>query len=212
MAVVLLKCAIDIDGLVGASVCQSSWCARRYSRWRLSVIAQLLKWRFAEVQHDCLFFHRFVLVRREPGTLRWVSIFNSTKVGSGAEKDLTLGAADVHAVRGGGGVGGGFQRETEEFIGWTHSKERGVSLSGRSMGKKNTHWAFNGKRLLSNQWGPPPPLWKPLIGCRAVTRNTLCTWAENAVQQLVSLILTFTSLLCQHGRLLCPWALLCLYF
>lgn len=35
--------------------------------------------------------------------------------------------------------------------------------------------------------------WKPLICCWVVIANTFCTWAENAAQQLISLIWIFTS-------------------
>lgn len=98
------------------------------------------------------FSHSFVLVRREPGTLRWVSIFNSTKVGSGAEKDLTLGAADVHAVRESWGgrlseVDGGALLGTR--VHWLNPLKRKRSLS---------QWEKHGgkKHTLSIQWETTP--------------------------------------------------------
>lgn len=82
-----------------------------------AVLHSCLKWRFAEVQHDCpfFFFTVFVLARRQPGNVTLSFHFECDKEsGRGAEKDLTLGAAEVHAVRlewGGEGVGGGGFRE-----------------------------------------------------------------------------------------------------
>lgn len=54
----------------------------------------------------------------------------------------------------------------------TESKKRGIS--GRNRNKN-----------------------KPLSWCQVVTANNLYTWAENAVQELISLIWIFTSCLCQ---------------
>lgn len=95
------------------------------------------------------FFTVFVLARRQPGNVTLSFHFEcDKKSGRGAEKDLTLGAAEVHAVRlewGGKGERGWAFRGRRRSSARNMSspveptqKERGVSV-GEAWGKKTNH-------------------------------------------------------------------------
>lgn len=104
-----------------------------------------------------LFF--FVLARRQPGNVTLSFHFEcDKKSGRGAEKDVTLGAAEVHAVRlewgGEGGRRGAFRGRRRSSARNMSSpveptqKERGVSVGEAWGGKK--------KNTLSVQWERTP--------------------------------------------------------